>query len=546
MSQTITKKRPKHFEAFFEYAAMGIVITNRLGTITAVNPYALKEFGYRLNELIGQKIEILIPAGVHTKHSQHHLTYMDKLFLRRMGIGLGLRALKKDQSKIDVEVSLSNCQVNGERHVIAFINNITSRKKAESKKEKLNNELEATIELRTEELKKRLEKLENSRAALEDMLAFQKAVVDNAGAMIIATDECGVIKLFNPEASINIGYLQSEVIDLETPVLFHNKIDIEQKRKALEKEFGVKIESDFDVLVEKAKRNIHKEEQYTYIKKDGNPFPVSLTISSIKNKDGAITGFLGIAINITERKKAEEILQHSLEKEKDLNELKSAFVSMASHEFRTPLSIIQSSAYLIEEYSNTKDQHSMKKHIHHIISSVNMLTNILNDFLSLSKIEERKINVTLTNFNIKHLVHGIVNEIRSTFQKQQYINYRHIGPVEVFMDQALLKHIIHNLVSNASKFSPAQKSIEIKTACTNDQFLLSVKDHGIGISKDDQQHLMERFFRGANAGNIQGTGLGLHIVSKYAELMQGAVTCKSELDKGTEFTITFTKIIKQP
>ena len=97
-----------------------------------------------------------------------------------------------------------------------------------------------------------------------------------------------------------------------------------------------------------------------------------------------------------------------------------------------------------------------------------------------------------------------------------------------------------NLVSNASKFSPEKSPIEIKTINQNQHLILSVKDHGIGISKEDQKHLMERFFRGANAGNIQGTGLGLHIVSKYAELMNGTVECKSELEKGTEFIITFT------
>ena len=124
-------------------------------------------------------------------------------------------------------------------------------------------------------------------------------------------------------------------------------------------------------------------------------------------------------------------------------------------------------------------------------------------------------------------------------QKNQQIQYTHTGEANVEMDTSLVKHIIMNLISNASKFSPEGSVIEINTAHTAAHLILSVKDAGMGISKDDQKHLMERFFRGANAGNIQGTGLGLHIVAKYAELMSGTVECISELERGTEFKITF-------
>lgn len=546
MPQIIEKKDPEQFETFFEYATMGIVITDRYGVITAINPYALLEFGYKQSELIGEKIEMLIPSRFHERHSKHHLEYHDRPVSRRMGVGLDLVARKKDGSEIDVEISLSNYEVNGDKFVIAFINNITLRKKAEAKIEKLYNELEGTVEQRTKDLKNALKQLEKTKIELEKNISFQKAILDNAGAMIIATDVKGVIKLFNPEACLNIGYVQAEVIDRHTPLLFHDKKEIEQKRSSLENEFKFKINNDFDVLVEKAKRNIHEEEQYTYVRKDGSSFPVSLTISSIKNKTGDITGFLGIAIDISERIKAEKSLRKSLEKEKDLGELKSRFVSMASHEFRTPLSTVLSSAFLIEKYSNTRDQPARVKHLNRIVSSVGMLTDILNDFLSLGKIEEGKIQVRSTVFNIEQFINNAIDEISGTFKKKQVIIYKHTGPAEVVLDQKLLKHMIFNLVSNASKFSPEKSLIEIETVCSKQQLVLSVKDRGIGISREDQKHLMERFFRGANAGNIQGTGLGLHIVSKYAELMNGTVDCKSELEKGTEFIITFNIDKKQP
>lgn len=248
---------------------------------------------------------------------------------------------------------------------------------------------------------------------------------------------------------------------------------------------------------------------------------------------------MGISIDISERKKAEQDLLVALEKEKDLSELKSRFVSMASHEFRSPLSTVLSSAYLIEKYTTAEDQPKREKHLQRIVSSVQMLTDILNDFLSVGKIEEGRLMMRPAHFNLKDLIINIAGEMKVSLKKQQKIKYQHEGSTDVFLDASLLKHIVMNLVSNASKFSAEASLIEIKTINQNDKVVLSVKDHGIGISKEDQKHLTERFFRGSNASNIQGTGLGLHIVAKYAELMNGGLECNSELEKGTEIIVSF-------
>ena len=527
------------FEALFNHASMGIVVVNSKGIIQSVNPFALKLFGYTTEELIGKPIELLIPMRYHHNHGAHRDSYMHNPRSRPMGVGMDLYATKKDGTEFPVEVSLGNYQNDGEMNAIAFISDISIRKKAEAEIEKLNIDLEATVEQRTKDLKETLRQLEVSRDVLEDVLAYQKALLDNAGVMIIATDEQGIIKLFNPQASLSLGYPDTDMIDKQSPVLFHDKDEIEQKRKELLEEYGVTIDDDFAVLVEKSRRNIYEEEEYTYTRKDGTVFVASLTITTVKDSAGEITGFLSIAHDISERKRAEEDLRKALEKEKELSELKSRFVSMASHEFRTPLSTVLSSAYLIEKYTSADDQPKRSKHLQRIFSSVNMLTDILNDFLSVGKIEEGKIQVRITQFNIQELVTAITEEIKNNLKKDQKIIYHHEGPTHVELDGSLVKHIIMNLISNASKFSPEGGVIEIKTLWEKDHVKLSVKDQGIGISKEDQKHLMERFFRATNAGNIQGTGLGLHIVSKYAELMNGTVACKSELDRGTEFIITF-------
>ncbi len=246
---------------------------------------------------------------------------------------------------------------------------------------------------------------------------------------------------------------------------------------------------------------------------------------------------LNLQIKETEEKDKE--LRAALNKEKELGELKSRFVSVASHEFRTPLSTVLSSIYLLQKYTSSEDQPRREKHIQRIISSVNLLTDILNDFLSVGKIEEGKIQARFCTFDIKKNITETIAEMQSLCKAGQQIKFEHSGNHEVELDPAMFKHITLNLLSNAIKFSPESSGIYISTNVDDGSVQLKVKDSGIGISKEDQEHLFERFFRANNAMNIQGTGLGLHIVSKYAELMNGKITCKSDVDQGTEFTVTF-------
>jgi len=529
-----------HFKEIFAHATIGIVVTDGRGVIVAANPFALNEFGYAIDELMGRRIEVLIPPRFHERHVHYHKAYTGKPQTRFMGSGLELFAITRQGKEFPVEISLSNYIKKGEQYSIAFVTNIAARKQSEKEIEKLHEELESKVITRTTELNDTLTQLQVTNHVLDEAIAFQKAILDNAGAMIIATDTQGIIKYFNPEAALNLGYAMEEVINTHTPLLFHCKAEVARKSALQAEVFGMSFENEFAALVEKAKRNIHTEEQYTYVRKDGSTFPVLLTVSAIRNKNGMITGFMGVAVDIAEQVKAEKHLRELLEKEKDLSELKSKFVSMASHEFRTPLSTVLSSAYLIEKYATIEDQQKRQRHLERIVSSVTLLTDLLNDFLSVDKIEEGKLPLRLTQFNLQELVDSIIGAMNNSLKLQQVIDYVHEGETRVYLDTSLLKHIVMNLVSNASKFSPEGSRIEVRTVCKKNTVVLSVKDYGMGISKEDQQHLTERFFRGANAGNIQGTGLGLHIVSKYAELMNGEMKCESRLEQGTTFTITFT------
>lgn len=363
---------------------MGIVTVNPQGTIVMVNQFALKQFGYDKEEILGEKIEALIPRRFRDQHVAHRTNYQNHTpHQRPMGVGMDLRALRKDGTEFPVEVSLSVYRTDEGTFSIAFISDITIRKASEDSLLRLNDELEKKVEARTRSL----------------------------------TD--------------------------------------------------------------------------------------------------------------------------ALEREKELGELKSRFVSMASHEFRTPLSTILSSAYLVSKYEKTEDQSKRDKHIQRIVSSVSMLTDILNDFLSVGRIEEGKIQVRPAIIIIPEWVKEVIGELEPVLKNGQQLQYHHEGGYDVVLDPSLLKHIVQNLVSNAIKFSPEGKTIRLATRLEGQTFTLSVKDSGMGIPKEDQQHLFERFFRGANVTNIQGTGLGLHIVRKYAELMHGIVSCESVLEEGTTFTVKF-------
>lgn len=303
------------------------------------------------------------------------------------------------------------------------------------------------------------------------------------------------------------------------------------------------------------------------LKKDGTEFPLEISLSPYSNESGS--SVIAFIVDITIRKQAEDKLKnysaelerqvknrtlileeaieelektkkdlfYALNKEKELNELKSRFVSMASHEFRTPLTTMMSSLSLVTKYGEQNDTENQKKHVGKIKTSINNLTDILNDFLSVSKLEEGKIENMPEEVNIKSFVADVISEMQAMASNNQKLIQIHTGSEQVSVDKKLVKNILFNLISNALKFSPSGGEIEVKVQVLNSSIKIAVKDNGIGISAEDQAHLFERFFRGQNVTHIQGTGLGLNIVARYVELMNGSLHFDSIENKGTTFTI---------
>ncbi len=402
------------------------------------------------------------------------------------------------------------------------------------------------------------------------------SLLENATEGIILTDGSGKIVLANPSAEKMFGYDNSELkgkpIEILIPERFrphHQELREGFHRSPSNRAMG-------------QNRDLYGR------RKDGSDIPVEVSLSHYRHEGELFV--IAFIVDITRRKEIEasmlnqqkelqkvsseirklnaeleakveertiilkEALQRleesqtelseALKKEKQLNEIKSRFVSMASHEFRTPLSTVLSSASLLAKYTGADDQDKRNRHIDKIKNSVKHLNDILEDFLSLGKLDEGKVEVQYLPFNIKEFIEEVAEELRGLLKSGQRLEYKHEGSDMVTSDKKLLKNILFNLSSNAIKFSPEQSVIELYSKVSEEGITISVKDYGIGISTADQEHLFSSFFRAANALNIQGTGLGLHLVKRYTGLLGGTINLQSGLNKGTLVTIFIPAINK--
>jgi len=391
-----------------------------------------------------------------------------------------------------------------------------------------------------------------------DTARLLKAIIETAIDGIITTDANGIVESINPAALRLFGYRADEVIGRNVSVLMP-----EPDRSHHDGYIAHYLQTGQKKII-----GIGREVRGR--RKDGTTFPFRLAVSEVHLENKLV--FAGFVHDLSKEKAAEEqLLQHmealettvanrtkdliklvselertkaevsqSLEREKELNQMKSRFVSMASHEFRTPLSGVQLSASLIEKYAEKRDKENILKHTARIKNAVQLLTSILNDFLSLERLEAGTVMAKSEAVNIVQIAEEITEEMQLVCKTNQHIVYQHTGPTGVFhLDGNLLKSCIINLISNAIKYSGENSFIEFNTEITDGKCIIVVKDDGIGIPEEDQKNLFEPFFRAHNTGNIPGTGLGLNIVSRYVSLMGGSVSCQSAQDKGAVFTLVF-------
>ena len=383
------------------------------------------------------------------------------------------------------------------------------------------------------------------------------ALFEHATEGIIISDKSGKIIKANPSAEKLFGYepngLLNRIIEDLVPRRFSDR-HVQDRNNYNKNPHARSMGKNMDLYARR---------------KDNSEFPVEISLSYYRDEQGE-TYAIAFVIDITERKRHEEniirlnrdlekkvdertrVLQEALSEleqsreqlsealaaEKELNDLKSRFVTMASHEFRTPLSTILSSVSLISKYADGENGDKIAKHVQRVKSAVTNMTLILNDFLSAEKLDEGKVFIRKEEVDIQAIATEIISEIKGIQKQGQEVTYRHVGDKVAELDKQIVRNILLNLLSNAIKFTPENKSIRLETSTTPEQISITVSDEGMGIPEEEQAHLFERFFRAKNATNIQGTGLGLNIVVKYLESLKGKISFKSEVHKGTTFYIT--------
>ncbi len=387
--------------------------------------------------------------------------------------------------------------------------------------------------------------------------ALLKAIIENAIDGIIVIDSKGAILSANPSCCALFGYSADELCGQDVDILIPSSDSANHNNYITRYE----ITGESNII------GIGREVKA--LKKSGETFPAGLAVSEVQ--EGGKHIYVGIIHDLTaenlaverlkehniklekevaerteslenivqELEQAKNEVSQSLLKEQEINQMKTRFVSMASHEFRTPLSSIQLSASLIEHYYDRIDKLKILGHLAKIKSAVGSLTDILNDFLSVERIESGKIVPSATEFDIKALCDDIIEGIKLQAKPNQRINYIHTGSVKVVSDNAMLQHCIINLLSNAVKYSGVDALITLTTDKTAQELSIRVTDNGIGIPADEQQHLFDPFFRASNVSDVSGTGLGLNIVKRYTDLMDGTIKYRSTEKKGTSITLNF-------
>ncbi|MDF5691264.1 PAS domain-containing sensor histidine kinase [Aquirufa aurantiipilula] len=393
------------YEAIFNEAAIGILVTDSSSNVIMTNHFADRLFGYDPGELKGKNIDILIPNHLRSRHHGHQSKYAEHPQDRPMGVGLDLKAKRKDESLFPVEISLSHFKENDQMFYIAFISDVTLKRKVEMELILKNQEINQLNETLEEEVKARTQALQNT--------------------------------------------------------------------------------------LEKLEANTQE-------------------------------------------------LENALQKEKELGDLKTRFVSMASHEFRTPLTSILSSATLLEKYQKAEEQEKREQHIRRIKASVNHLTMILEEFLSVGKLESGHVEIHASTIELEALFLEIKSDLIPYKKTNQKIILDFNASETWVSDESVLRKILLNALSNALKFS--NENVDLIVREENNNLKITISDKGIGISDDDKKHLFERFFRGSNATVIPGTGLGLHLIDRYLELIQGNLTLESALNQGTQLTIEIPRL----
>ena len=497
----VFKKGSNVFKILSEAVSEGIIIVNTEQQIVATNSAANELFGYKGEELIGEHLDILIPKKYHNHHHKHVRGFMKQSGKRQMGHGRDLYGSRKDGSQFPLEAGLNPFSVYDQDYVMALIIDITVRKNAEK-------ELKHWASIFNE--------------SLNEIYIF-----DLSSLLFIDVNK-GALK--------NIGYSLEEI---------RSRTIVDIIPEYSKSQFLAKINPLIENTVEKLTFNTSHQ------RKDGSTYPVEVHLQRSVDEDS--DRLIAIILDITEQEeytnklertvaKRTRQLEEALKKEQELGELKTKFLSLVSHEFKTPLSGILTSATLAGKYTRADQQEKRDKHLKTITSKVKYLNNIINDFLSIERLESGKVTYNFSHFPLSKVVNEVIYDANMLLKNGQHIEYpENIDSIFIDFDEKILALILTNLIHNAIKYSSEDSTIYLSAKEEENALRIAVRDDGIGIPENEQKYVFNRYFRAENALLNQGTGIGLNIVKTHLENLGGSITFISTQAKGSEFTVIIPK-----
>lgn len=480
-----------------EASTEAFVVADESGQIQFVNPAACALFGYTAAEMRSLRVENLMPRSKRDGHHQHRASYHARPERKPMGMGRNLKALRKDGSQMYVEISLNPVETDSGSWVCAMITDVDEKVRLHQENERLNQRLASLLEDKTRELDKTQQ-------------LYQAVARNYPNGMICVLDrdfKC----VFAEGKSLSELRMSSKALE-GTDYLAHVPESVREE-----------IQSMLMATLETGASSHEVEHE-----------GASFQLDAVR-LDGPNAG----QILIIEQDISKAV--QALKKEKEVNEWTSRFVSMASHEFRTPLSAISLSADLSLRHLDQGNTDRLEPHLGKIQNNVKQLIGILNDYLNLERLENSNLEDALTRFDLVALLEKCMAEAQVSAGQNQRVHFEWDDALDahrhIIASQEAVAGVVSNLLSNALKYSADDLDVCVRLSQQGGMWNVEVEDRGVGISQNDLPHVFQRFFRAQNVQHIPGTGVGLDLVSRYARALNGSIHCTSTEGKGSTFTL---------